>query len=137
MSKINRTEFFQSTSYYLCNFTSTQANPDPQPSSSTNCLTAANTSLFHALENLPGQEKLQECLLTILDSPWRKDNKKEPEGVFLPFIIALGQHQYRCIFCNDGDNTRMDRAIAHCRKHLDYRPFSCSGIACRDKPQGW
>jgi hypothetical protein len=99
-------------------------------------LTKADSELIRLLQSQPEHEQLCRILTTILTSAWRRNNEHEPDGVFLQFITKVSQHQLRCIFCGI-ENTRTDRAVAHCRKHINHRPFSCSGSYCRDKPDGW
>lgn len=77
----------------------------------------------------PEQEALRRHLENLLTQMWWISNEMEPNGAFSPFIEKIEDHRFRCIFCVQV-HSRSDRAIAHCRKHLDHRPFACPG-GCR------
>jgi hypothetical protein len=110
--------------------------PEVQHSVPTAELTKADSRLISSLQSQPEHEQLCGHLKTILTSPWRINNEAEPEGVFSPFITKVSQHQFQCVFCSQ-EHSRSDRAVAHCRKHINHRPFSCHGSYCRDKRDGW
>lgn len=81
----------------------------------------------------PHQEHLRKAVCDIMTTNWWRQNEPEPEGVFGIFIDIIAHQQYQCVFCLML-NSRMDRAIAHCRKHLHHRPFYCNGEKCRNGP---
>jgi hypothetical protein len=81
------------------------------------------------------QEALRELLLGLLKQGWWFRNELEPNGSFSPFIEKFEEHRFKCVFCRQV-HSRSDRAIAHCRKHLDHRPFACPG-SCKSPFEVW
>lgn len=118
----------------------------PQPDASgSNPITAMTSEQHEFLSDpciiqkllpYPYQESLRKLLRDMMEAKWWRQNQPEPEGVFTPFIETVAHHQYDCIFC-DTSNSRMDRAVAHCRKHLRHRPFYCNGEKCRNGFGTW
>jgi len=86
--------------------------------------------------SLEQRESLRPKLLEIFESSWWRQNQPEPSEAFSAFITALPGREYKCLFCRTSRN-RMDRAVAHCRKHLHHRPFYCDGEKCRNGPGAW
>jgi hypothetical protein len=82
------------------------------------------------------QEPLRQVLSDIFTTSWWRNNEPEPEGIFTPFIERLNNHKYKCAFCHTVQS-RMDRAVAHCRKHLRHRPFYCDGERCGGGYGAW
>lgn len=99
---------------------------------------ANNEYFIHAA--FPGHSnaegELREKLREIFRSVWWMQNLHEPEEAFAAFIEKVENHSYRCRICPQ-ENCRPDRAVAHFRKHIDHRPFRCTGRNCRSVGRIW
>ncbi|PVG03442.1 hypothetical protein CPB86DRAFT_367700 [Serendipita vermifera] len=82
----------------------------------------------------PAHETLRLKLLEVMNSLWRRSNKKEPDSqLLLQFASKIeenGQDKHKCLFWCEGTECaklipRSDRMLEHLRRHIGVRPFVC------------
>ncbi|KAG8809275.1 hypothetical protein FRC17_003520 [Serendipita sp. 399] len=82
------------------------------------------TKLMRMIDDL----SIRAILTVIFGSIWWKQDEIEPEAAYNSLIETLIEG-YRCKICSH-EKTRWDRALAHIRKHVEHRPFACTGRTC-------